>query len=128
MSIPVDLPTLADVMARYAFAYLLTNPGEGAPHAVAVLPRLAHGRLVLDSVGRRTRTNLAAHPEVAIVWPPTSLADYSLIVDGRATLIGEDSVSITPGRAVLHRPAERSAAVTVGACGSDCVELPVTAA
>ena len=56
MSIPIDLPTLADVMARYAFAYLLTNPGQGAPHAVAVLPRLAHGRLVLDSVGRRTRT------------------------------------------------------------------------
>lgn len=34
MSIPVDLSKLAEAMARYRFAYLLTAGERGAPHAV----------------------------------------------------------------------------------------------
>lgn len=127
MSIPVELPTLAEIMKGYPFAYLLTGSMHGAPHAVAVVPRLEGGVLLLDAVGRRTRENLRARPEVGLVWPPTSIAEYSLIVDGQSALDG-DTLRITPSRAVLHRPARRSEPAAPGTCGSDCVELPMPVA
>src|SRR5690606_7005418 len=80
MSIPVELPKLAEIMARYRFAYLLTASAHGAPHAVATVPMLEDGILMLDGVGRRTRENLLAQPAVGLVWPPQAEADYSLIV------------------------------------------------
>ncbi|MGE3928442.1 MAG: pyridoxamine 5'-phosphate oxidase family protein [Lautropia sp.] len=124
MSIPVELQDLADVMARYRFAYLMTTRAEGAPHAVAVAVLLQDGALVVNGIGRRTRENLLARPAVGLVWPPQSEADYSLIVDGQAAVAGE-SLRITPTRAVLHRPAPRPGPAVPGACGSDCVELGV---
>ncbi|MGE0798867.1 MAG: pyridoxamine 5'-phosphate oxidase family protein [Lautropia sp.] len=122
MSIPVELPGLAEVMARYRFAYLLTTNADGAPHAVAMSPVLDGGALVVNGIGRRTRENLLARPAVGLVWPPLSEADYSLIVDGRAAMDG-DSLRVTPTRAVLHRPVPRPGPVAPGGCGSDCVEL-----
>ncbi|HMN80550.1 MAG TPA: hypothetical protein PKA20_11530 [Burkholderiaceae bacterium] len=143
MSIPVELPDLAQAIARYRFAYLLTGSAQGAPHAVAVVPVLRDGVLVVGKVGRRTRENLLARPAVGLVWPPQSEDDHSLIVDGQAALDGE-SARITPTRAVLHRPAphprvdpaaDRAARgdpaagpAAAGTCGSDCVELAVPAA
>ena len=130
MSIPVELPDLAQAIARYRFAYLLTGSDQGAPHAVAVVPVLQGGMLIVNKVGRRTRENLLARPAVGLVWPPQSEAEYSLIVDGQAALDVE-SARITPTRAVLHRPAPRPRAgparapAAQGACSSDCVELPV---
>jgi len=122
MSIPVEIPKLADVMKRYRFAYLLTTPAHGAPHAVAVVPSLEDGVLVVDGVGRRTRENLLARPVVGLVWPPRDASDYSLIVDGHATLDGE-TLQISPTRAVLHRPASPAKPIEHEGCGSDCVEL-----
>ena len=132
MSIPVALPTLADTMARYGFAYLLTSTdGGGAPHAVAVTPVLRGEALVIGDLGRRSRSNIGPRPAVALVWPPKDEGDYSLIVDGQAAVEG-DRVRISPTRAVLHRPAPPAAAggtgasVAVGAsggCSADCVEL-----
>lgn len=132
MSIPVELPDLAQAIAKYRFAYLLTGSARGAPHAVAVVPILENGVLLVDKVGRRTRENLLARPAVGLVWPPQSEAGYSLIVDGQASLDGE-TARVTPTRAVLHRPAPRppvddaAGPAAQGACGSDCVELAVPA-
>jgi hypothetical protein len=122
MSIPVDLSKLAEVMGRYRFAYLLTGSERGAPHAVAVTPVLEGGELVIGETGRRTRDNAQQRPEVALVWPPQSEADYSLIVDGRAAASGA-GLRIVPARAVLHRPVPSGQPVAPGACGSDCVEI-----
>lgn len=122
MSIPVDLSKLAEVMGRYRFAYLLTASERGAPHAVAVSPVLQGGELVVDETGRRTRDNAGQRPDVALVWPPQSESDYSLIVDGRAVAAGS-GLRIAPVRAVLHRPAPASEPAAPGACGSDCVEI-----
>ena len=122
MSIPVDLSRLAQEMRRYRFAYLMTASERGAPHAVAVTAVLQEGELVVEQAGRRTRDNAAQRPEVALVWPPQSEADYSLIVDGRAEVAG-DGLRIAPARAVLHRPAPPAQAAAPGACGSDCVEI-----
>lgn len=126
MSIPVSLPSLAEVMARYAFAYLLTGSERGAPRAVAVVPRLEGGILLIDAIGHRTRENLVARPEVGLVWPPGAPGDYSLIVDGLAVPDSAGMLRITPSRAVLHRPAQRPEPPEPGACGSDCKELPVS--
>ncbi len=125
ISIPVELAGLADAMARYRFAYLMTTNGKGAPHAVAVSVTLQQGQLVIDGIGRRTRENAIERPIVGLVWPPESSTDYSLIVDGQASVAG-DQVRIAPTRAVLHRPAPAlmaAAADTPGACGADCVEI-----
>ena len=124
MSIPVELASLAEVMERYRFAYLLTNNADAAPHAVAVMPALDGAVLVLDGVGRRSRENLLAQPAVGLLWPPHDVAEYSLIVDGQAAMDG-DRLRITPTRALLHRPARRLAPTGSGHCGSDCSELPV---
>lgn len=123
MSIPVELPELASVIARYRYAYLLTSSPEGtAPHAVAVQARLQDGELLIDDTGKRTRTNAQARPVVGLVWPPLTEDEYSLIVDGEARLVG-DVLHVTPVRAVLHRSAPAPEPQATGACGSDCVEL-----
>jgi hypothetical protein len=51
---------------------------------------------------------------VSLLWPPVDVADYSLIVDGTATVSGS-SVRITPTRAVRHRPAPDG--------GNDCAPI-----
>ncbi|WP_332816096.1 hypothetical protein [Ramlibacter sp.] len=122
MSIPVDLDKLAQAMARYRFAYVLTSSERGAPHAVAVNAALQGGELVVDEAGRRTRDNVLRQPEVALVWPPHLESDYSLIVDGRA-VVADSGLRVVPTRAVLHRPTPASPPAAPGACGSDCVEI-----
>ena len=122
MSIPVALPELGQAMARYRFAYLLTAPGQGAPHATATAVTLQGGVLHIAGIGRRTRANIAREPAVALVWPPLSPDEHSLIVEGTAALEGE-GLRVTPTRAVLHRSAPAPTPAAPGACGSDCVEL-----
>lgn len=123
MSIAVELAELADTIAQYRFAYLLTVSDGGRAHVAAVQPVLADGRLRVSGLGRRTRGNAAERPDVTLVWPPADIDGYSLIVDGSAELAGE-LMSMAPTRAVLHRPAPAPRADSP--CRSDCVELPVT--
>lgn len=100
----------------------MTTNAKGAPHAVAVNAFVQDGELVVDRIGLRTRENASARPAVSLVWPPRSIADYSLIVDGRAIVAGE-SLRITPTRAVLHRPVASPEPKTSGTCEADCVQL-----
>ena len=122
MSIPVELSDLAQAMGRYRFAYLLTGTDQGAPHANAVTQVLDGATQLIQGVGRRTGKNLAARPEVGLVWPPADAAGYSLIVDGTASVVGEQ-IQIQPTRAVLHRSAPSPEPAAPGACGSDCKEI-----
>lgn len=52
--------------------------------------------------GRTTSTNIAAHPNVSLVWAAAPGASYCLIVDGAASVVDE-VVRVEPSRAVLHR-------------------------
>lgn len=128
MSIAVQLPNLADTLARYRFAYLLTSSTQGAPRAVAVRAALHDGVLLIDDVGQRTRANAQQRPEVGLVWPPQNEGAYSLIVDGHATVVGEQ-MQVRPSRAVLHRPAVMAQATgaaqapDAAQCAADCVPL-----
>lgn len=120
MSIAVPTDELATTVARFGFAYMVTIGDDGRPHVVAVTPVPNGTALLVGDLGRRTRANVSARPEVTLVWPPASAGEHSLIVDGSAAGSG-DALTITPTRAVLHRPAPAPDAGS--GCGSDCVEI-----
>ncbi len=124
MSIPVPLERLrAAVEERGPGAYLLTVSDDGRPHAVHV-PVGWEGERLVAEVGKRSATNAAARPAVALLWAVRSPDDYSLIVDGMAAAPSRDDqrrLAITPTKAVLHRPA--AAPRPASACDADCVPL-----
>ena len=126
MSVKVDLGELGQHLQRHPFAYLLTVGEDLRAHAVAVTPTLEEGGLLMTGLGRRTSANIAERPDVSLVWPPYEPGGYSLIVDGRATVIDE-TARVEPGHAVLHRPADHAPEGGAGAggtgCGNDCVPL-----
>ncbi len=115
MSIKVELSDLRKIAAQQApFAYLLTVSDDESAHAVAITPYIGEASITLDA-GNRSCANATARPKVSLLWPPTDADDYSLIVDGRASVDGS-TLMITPEKAVRHRPAPGG--------GSDCA--PVT--
>lgn len=122
MSIPVDLDRLAETLSGYRFAYLLTTGEDLRAHAVQVTPQLHQERLRVANPGRRSGANARARSAIALVWPPAEEGEYSLIVDGEAT-VDDDVLTLVPTRAILHRPATAEAETAAGACGSDCVEI-----
>jgi hypothetical protein len=114
MSIAVDLHELHDTAALQApFAYLLTVSDDGRPHAVAIRPEVGT-EVVTFEAGTRSCANATARPDVSLLWPPLTHDDYSLIVDGQASVDGS-TVQLTPTRAVRHRPAPGG--------GSDCAPV-----
>src|SRR5262245_47730942 len=126
MDIEVSLPQLTEVLARYHFAYLLTVGDDERAHVGAVRATLTNDTLLVRDLGRKTHANLVTHPLVTLVWPPTSPSDYSLIVDGVGSM-QDDELTITPTRAVLHRPAPPQISTTGRGCASDCIELSIAA-
>jgi hypothetical protein len=121
MSVRVDLDQLAEALADFTFAYLITVGDDYRAHTVAVDPVLNDGRLDVGTVGRGTARNVAAHPDVTIVWPPREPGGYTLIVDGRGQL-ADTALVIMPTSAVLHRKAAPNTPTASG-CGDDCVPL-----
>ena len=124
MSVPVPLLRLrAAVEERGASGYLLTVCEDGSPHAVHTPLRWEGESLVAD-VGKRSAANAAARPSVSLLFPVRAEGDYSLIVDGTATVASSDGgqrVRVTPTRAVLHRSAVVSDPSSP--CTADCVPL-----
>ncbi len=112
---------LGQALANYRNAYLLTA-GRGAPHAVPVVPRFDGHAVIVEGIGKHTRTNVTRQPAVGLVWPPLAPAGYSLIVDGQATVAG-DALQVTPTRAVLHRAGTPAEPDHAGGCAADCIEL-----
>ena len=115
MSVGVELDRLHEEVARFgATPYLLTVSDDGRPHATSVSVSWADGTLVAG-VGRRSAANCADRPDVSLLWPPVEEGGFSLIVDGAASVDGEQ-VTVSPARAVLHRQ-------RADGPGSDCVRL-----
>lgn len=114
MSIPVQLNELREVAAGQApYAYLLTVSDDARPHAVALTVHITDDGLLCDA-GMSTCANARARSSVSLLWPPARLDDYSLIVDGVASVDGS-TVQIRPTRAVRHRPAPGG--------GNDCAPV-----
>lgn len=125
MAKPVDLAQLADALADFRFAYLITVDDDHRAHTTTVTPTLQTGVLDIGPVGRHSRANLARRGDVSLVWPPREVGDYSLIVDGQADLPDDPagSLRVTPTRAVLHRPVILNHSDNAKGCVYDCVEL-----
>jgi hypothetical protein len=114
MSIRVELDEVRAVANGQApFAYFLSVSDDGSPHAVAITPAIGADTIVFEA-GRRSCANATDRPNVSLLWPPARPDDYSLIVDGTASVDGS-TMTITPERAVRHRPAPGG--------GSDCAPV-----
>lgn len=122
MSIPVDLADLARTLGEHGPGYLLSTAGESVK-AVSAEPVLADGVVVVRGPGRGSLRNVEANAVVTLLFPPREERGYTLLVDGTAVVEGED-VRVTPGHAVLHRPADHAGTDHVpgssSACGHDC--------
>ncbi len=121
MSVKVDLDRLADELANFTFAYLITVGDDYRAHTVAVDAVLTGGVLDVGNVGGGTRRNVTGRGEVTLVWPPGTSGGYTLIVDGRGELDGEQ-LTVVPRHAVLHRKAAPGT-VTKPGCKDDCLPL-----
>ena len=119
MSIPVAIDDLVAATGEYGWAYLLTVRDDLRPHIVAVEPTW-DGRQLVIAVGRGTARNAAARSSISLCYPPAEEGAYSLIVDGDATVDGEDAVRFAPTGAVLHRPAAQGFGGSSTGCGNDC--------
>ena len=118
MSVPVGLERLHEEIGRYGrHAHLVSVGDDGRPHVVSVLlaPDAGADRLVAGA-GRTTSANVAANPSVTLLWAAPPGEDYSLIVDGTATVAG-DRIAVRPTAAVRHRVA------TATADGPSCVTV-----
>ena len=125
MNVEVALNRLqAAIAERGPGAYVMTVTGDGRPHAVYLDIAWEGGRLVAAGIGGTTAANAAARPNVSLLFPLKADADYTLFVDGPATVesIGDERrLVVTPARAVFHRPgAPRDPA---SSCTSDCVPI-----
>jgi hypothetical protein len=121
VSIPVPVERLKAALAERGAdgAYLLTVSDASAPHAVHV-PLVWDGDALVMEVGKRTAANAAERSAVSLLCPVRTADDYSLIIDGTATVEGR-VVRITPTKAVLHRPAANPD--PTAACAHDCVPI-----
>jgi hypothetical protein len=122
MSVKVDLDQLADALADFTFAYLITVGDDYHAHTVAVDPVLVDGIVDVGTIGNRTRQNLDRHDGVTLVWPPREPGGYTLIVDGSGRSTDAEVLRVVPNRAVLHRPAMPGSPTKPG-CKDDCVPL-----
>jgi hypothetical protein len=124
MSIPVPLERLRVAIAeRRPHAYVLTVSDDGRPHAVDA-PVVWDGDALGVDVGRRSAANATARPAISLLFPVRHDGDYSLIVDGTATVTqaGDAArVRVAPTKAVLHRPAPSPDPSS--SCRDDCVPL-----
>ena len=73
------------------------------------------GDELVAGVGRRSAANAVDRPDISLLWAPFEGGGFSLIVDGRAVVDGEE-VRVTAERAILHRQ-------RADGPGSDCLRL-----
>lgn len=110
MSIKVTLDQLADEIAKRGAGYLLSASGEARPHVMHLVFDV-DGTEMRAPVGRSAARNIAAQPEVTLLWPQQEADGYSLIVDATAVVEGDPEgdgppvLIATASGAVLHRPA-----------------------
>ena len=119
MSVPVAIERLRQETRRFTLApYLVTVNEDARPHAVAVDVTWESDTLAMN-VGKRSANNCSARPQISLLWPPNEPGGYTLIVDGTAASTADERISVTPTRAVLHRPAASPDSIKPG-CTADC--------
>lgn len=115
----MELAELGTRLADFDVAYLVTVGDAGRAHVLSVWPELGASGLVVEGCGRHSQDNAVTHPDVTLVWPPSTPGGYSLIIDGSATVEGS-TITVAPTKAILHRPAPGPDGRRTG---SDCAEI-----
>lgn len=119
VTVPVGLDQVRAEAAKYGDTpYLLTVSEDGRPHAVSVRVGFEEGEITMPG-GNRSRANASARPEVTLLWPTAEDGGFTLIVDGSASVEGEQ-ISVRPVAAILHRT---FAADADGIGGSECQHI-----
>ncbi|WP_298749421.1 hypothetical protein [uncultured Serinicoccus sp.] len=121
MSIVVDLAELEQALTRHPTAYLLL-PGDERPHVGEVEVSMRGDVLVVAAPGRTARRVVPGRPAVTLLLPPAEPGGYALVVDGEATLVGEE-LHVEPGHAVLHRRPRAGSPPPPTGCDNDCRPL-----
>lgn len=127
MSVQVALERLRSEIENFALdPYVLTVSDDHRPHCASVAVQWDEDQLVMGA-GNRTLAKAAARPSISLLWAPTVVGGYSLIVDATTTATsgtgeGDNCLTVRPTRAVLHRPATEGADAT-SACGADRVPV-----
>ena len=106
----MDLDALQSRIDEFGpVAFLVTVGDDHRPHVVSVAVTCVGDHLALPA-GRSTAANLAARPDLTLVWPDPNGGDYSLIVDAAAVGAPEPDGTFRarPSSAVLHRVAGAS--------------------
>lgn len=116
----VDMARLAEALADFDYAFLITVGDGGKPHSVMLDPVLIDGVFDVGAAGDRTSGNVAQHPDVTLLWPPRQPGGYALMVDGRAEPAG-DGLRVVPTKALLHRRATPGSPAAESGCLHDCV-------
>ena len=104
MSIAVSLDQLRDEIASRGDAAFAVSVGDAGPHVVSLRLRW-DGDTLVGGAGTRTATNVAVRSAITLLWPSARFTDFSLLVDGTAT-VTDGELRVTPEKAVLHRSAE----------------------
>jgi Pyridoxamine 5'-phosphate oxidase len=104
MSKVVEIADLEEALRDYSAGYLLTWSADGRVKVVSIAPSYHAARFVLTSPGRGSCANAAANSTVTLLFAPLQQPGFSLIVDGSASVVGDD-VIVSPTSAILHRPA-----------------------
>lgn len=117
----VDLDRLSAALGDYDYAYVISVSDHFRAHTATVAPTFDGELLTIGPVGRHTGSNIEAHRDVVVLWPPRQLGGYSLIVD--AHVEQNDPLVVRPTRAVLHRPATEDSPPAVCSPAYDCVDF-----
>jgi hypothetical protein len=109
VSIPISPDDLEAAAEGRPWVFLITSSsGSEASHVVSLRVEWANAGCMRLTVGEgRAARNITAGSSPVVVFPPGGSgerAEYSIIVDGEASLDG-GVLTITPSGAMWHRPA-----------------------
>lgn len=118
----MSVDELRSALERFASGYLLTTT-DGQVKVVTVDPVWDAEQLLITAPGKGTVANLGSNPAVTLAFPPLEPRGYTLIVDGTASVDGDD-VRVRPATGVLHRPATHAdGPPPPDGCGQDCAPI-----
>jgi hypothetical protein len=109
VSIPISADELEEAAEGRPWVFLITTgPSGEAAHVVSLTVDWSAGGVIRLAVGEgRAARNIVSGSAPVAVFPPSGSgerADYSILVDGTASLV-DGVLTITPTGAMWHRPA-----------------------
>ncbi len=103
MTIPVSIEQLPATLGTFGSAQLLTLASTGSVRVHTVDPTVVDGQVRVVCEHRSPLENAERDPRVTLVWAPLQRHGWTLILDGMASVDGDELV-VEVASAILHRP------------------------